>query len=101
MVSRSDLDQDYPTEVAVSWKLDLGLGLYELYIYNLYIYVYIYVYGGFLKLGGGTPIAGWYIIEDSIKMDEKWGYPHGLETSMYYIYVVKLHSSLNSLLGGM
>jgi len=77
--------------VAVAWKLDLGLGLYELYIYNLYIYVYIYIYvciWRFPKIGGGTPIAGWYIIEDSIKMDEKWGYPHGLETSMYYIYML-------------
>ena len=33
-----DLDQDYPTEVAVAWKLDPGLGLYELYIY---IYIYL------------------------------------------------------------
>ena len=35
----------------------------------------IYVF--FLKWGG-TPIAGWFI-ENSIKMDDDWGYPHGLE----------------------
>ena len=29
-----------------------------------------------VSTNGGTPIAGWFIRENPIKMDEDWGYPH-------------------------
>jgi hypothetical protein len=31
---------------------------------------------GMLSINGGTPIAGWFLMESSIKMNENWGYPY-------------------------
>ena len=30
------------------------------------------------SLREGTPIVGWFIIENAIRMDDNWGYPHDL-----------------------
>ena len=27
-----------------------------------------------VSINGGTPIAGWFIVENPIKMDDDWGY---------------------------
>ena len=29
-----------------------------------------------VSISGGTPIAGWFIIEYPIEMDDDWGYPY-------------------------
>ena len=29
-----------------------------------------------VSINGGTPIAGWFLMEYSIKMDDDWGYPY-------------------------
>ena len=34
---------------------------------------HIYIYGDFLKLGGGTPIAGWLIMKHPFKIYKKGG----------------------------
>ena len=38
-------------------------------VYTEYQYVYIYIYMG-VSINGGTPIAGWFIQENPIKMDD-------------------------------
>ena len=29
-----------------------------------------------VSINGGSPIAGWFLRENPIKMDDDWGYPH-------------------------
>ena len=43
------------------------------------------IYGGFHS-HGGTPIAGWFIVENKIRMDDDWGYPYDLG-SLHMLYV--------------
>ena len=43
------------------------------YMTQLFIYQVIYMGG---SINGGTPIAGWFTMENSLKIDENWGYPY-------------------------
>ena len=56
-----------------------------IYIYT-YTYIYIYIYGDFLKLGGGTPIAGWLIMKHPFKINNSGG-THILGHFHMYTYV--------------
>jgi len=29
-----------------------------------------------ISMNGGSPIAGWFRMENPMKMDDNWGYPH-------------------------
>ena len=41
---------------------------------------------------GGSPIAGWFRMEHPIKNGLIWGYPHGLETSIWrWIIIIVTH----------
>ena len=42
---------------------------------------------------GGTPIAGWLMMETPITMDEKWGYPPFYETSILDPVLVQSQSA--------
>ena len=50
--------------------------------------------GGFHKWG--TPLAGWFIVEDPIKMDDNWGYPisgnHHIVWLSYYVLLTREES---------
>ena len=65
--------------------------MYNIYIYNniqCKYYIYIYIYGGFHQWG--TPIDGWFIMENPITEDDL-GVPLFLETTTY-IYIYKYHN---------
>ena len=51
------------------------------YMYRHRCYIYMVV-----SINGGTTIAGWFIMENTIKMDENWGYPYFRKPSYIYIY---------------
>ena len=58
-------------------------------IYCIYIYITIYIYMG-VSSNGGTPIAGWFVVENPIKVDYLGiaGYPYFRKHHKYiYIYI--------------
>ena len=45
-----------------------------------------------ISIKGGTPIAGWFIREDSMKMDDAKGYPYFRKPPYYHqIFLVVDH----------
>ena len=46
----------------------------------IYIYIYTHenLYSNYMEvsINGGTPIAGWFIRENPVKVDDDWGYPY-------------------------
>ena len=67
--------------------------MYIYYTHIVYIYILLYIYMG-VSSNGGTPIAGWFVVENPIKVDYLGiaGYPYFRKHHKYIYICIYLYS---------